>query len=45
MRSLETTIAEVTEEDKAQLKASYLIASEIAANKKAYVLGEEIVKP
>ena len=32
-------------EDKSLLKASYLIALQIAKNKKPYTIGEDLIKP
>lgn len=39
------SMKKMTTEDKSLLKASYLVALQIAKNKKAYTIGEDLIKP
>ncbi|XP_022183319.1 zinc finger MYM-type protein 6-like [Myzus persicae] len=45
MRKQVITMKKMTIEDKSLLKASYLVALQIAKNKKPYTIGEDLIKP
>lgn len=45
MQNQVIALTKVTVADKFLLKASYLIALQIAKNKKLYTIGEELIKP
>lgn len=39
------SMKKITTEDKSLLKAFYLVALQIEKNKKAYIIGEDLIKP
>jgi len=45
MRKQVITMKKMTIEDKSLLNASYLVALQIAKNKKPYTIGEDLIKP
>lgn len=45
MKKQVITMKKITIEDKSLLQASYLVALQVAKNKKPYTIGEDLIKP